>query len=85
MDLKRVALAYYNKSDRTAAIFSKEVLKRLNEIDKQNIKQYLINLINKLPNDLNQADKSSVSEDALMYSTIFNNYALNEFDGRTSE
>lgn len=75
MDLKRVALAYYNKSDKTAAIFSKEVLKRLNEIDKKTVLRYLLKHINKLADDLNQTDKSRVSEDALMYSTIFQNYA----------
>ena len=76
MDLKRVAIGFYKGSDKTAKRFSEEALKRSDEIDKQKVKSYLRNFLDKLPNVLNQKDKKKVAEDALMYSTIFQNYAL---------
>ncbi len=76
MDLKRVALGYYNGSKNTAMRFYDEVLKRKSEIDENNLKPYLKNILEKLPGLINQSDDKKVADDALMYSTIFQNYAL---------
>lgn len=76
MDLKRVALGFYSGSGNTARRFSQEVLKRRKEIDEKNLKPYLRVFLNKLPEMLNQKDEKKVAEDALMYSTIFQNFSL---------
>lgn len=76
LDLKRVALGYWNGSEQTAARFSKEALKRKAELDNQSLKPYLKNLLDKLPESLERKDKKHLAEDALMYSTLFQNYAL---------
>ena len=76
MDLKRVALGYYKGSDKTAVRFSRETLKRRNEVDKKNVEPYIRKILKKLPKILKQKDKMKLAEDALMYSTIFQNYAI---------
>lgn len=78
MDLKRVALAYYNKSEKTAEIFSREVLNRLHEVDKEAVSDYIIKCFSNLPASLSLSDKSYVAENALMYSTIFQNYIIKQ-------
>ncbi|HEX7456667.1 MAG TPA: hypothetical protein VF303_04355 [Candidatus Nanoarchaeia archaeon] len=72
MDLKRVALGFYNGSEKTAQRFVQEALKRKEEISKPPL--YLAKIINTLPQTLSQKDKKKLAEDALMYSTIFQNY-----------
>lgn len=76
MDLKRVALGYYNGSDKTAQRFSEEALERKEEVENTEVKPYLRKLLNSLPKVLSQKDKQKLAEDALMYSTLFQNYAL---------
>ena len=76
MDLKRVALGFYQGSDKTARLFCQEALERIEEIEKQDLKPYLRKYLNKLPEVLSQKDEKKIAEDALMYSTIFQNYAL---------
>lgn len=76
MDLKRIALAYYNGSDETAERFIIEATKRKGEIDKTQIKPYLIDHINSLDKVFIKHDKLHLAEDALTYSQIFQNYAL---------
>jgi len=76
MDLKRVALGFYSGSKKTARRFSQEALKRREEIDEKKLKPYLRVFFNKLPEILNQEDEKKVAEDALMYSTIFQNFLL---------
>ena len=76
MDLKRVALGYFRGSENIARRFSEEALKRKEEINLSKIKPYLKKFINSLPGILDQNDKQKVAEDALMYSQIFQNYAL---------
>lgn len=76
MDLKRVALGYYKGSTNTAIRFTEEALKRKEEINEAEVKPYLKDLLKKLPTMLGQKDKSKLAEDALMYSTLFQNYAL---------
>ena len=79
MDLKRVALGYYNGSERTAERFCQEALKRKEEISPTHLKPYFRKVIQSLPQILSQEDKSRLAEDALMYSTIAQNYALKNF------
>ena len=76
MDLKRVALGYHTGSYVIAKRFSQEALKRKSEIDLENIKPYLQKLLQTLPKILNQQNSGRVAEDALMYSTLFQNYAV---------
>lgn len=76
MDLKRVALGYHSGSVNTAGRFVQEALKRKTEINQKEIKPYLKDLLKKLPSMLRQKDKQKLAEDALMYSTLFQNYAL---------
>ena len=72
MDLKRIALGFNNGSEKTAKRFTQEALKRREEIS--NLPPYLKKIINILPQALSQKDKQKLAEDALMYSTIFQNY-----------
>lgn len=74
MDLKRVALGYYNGSFATAQRFSQEALKRSTEVDKSGVKPYIKKLIHALPGLLKEKDKMGIAENALMYSTILQNY-----------
>lgn len=76
MDLKRVAIGYQRGSTKMADRFSEEALKRKGEVKLSEIKPYLRNYINKLPKILSQKDKEKLAEDALMYSTIFQNYVI---------
>lgn len=76
MDLKRIALAYHNNSNETAERFIIEAIKRKNEIDQNLVKPYLVTHINTLDRMFMRDDKLHLAEDALMYSQIFQNYAL---------
>lgn len=76
LDLKRVALGYYSGSERSAKIFSEEALKRKDEIKITKLKPYFRKKIQSLPELLAQKDKKKLAEDALMYSTLVQNYAL---------
>lgn len=74
MDLKRVALGYHSGSERTARRFSEEALKRKEEIT--DVPPYLKNILESLPQTFSKKDKEKLAEDALMYSTLFQNYVL---------
>lgn len=76
LDLKRVALGYHNGSEQTAKRFSEEALKRKAEVGDTSVKLYIRRFLNALPEMLSQKDKQKLTEDALMYSTIFQNYVL---------
>ena len=76
LDLKRVALGYHNGSEQTAERFSQEALRRKAEVANVEVKPYLRKFLNLLPEMLEQKDKQKLAEDALMYSTIFQNYAI---------
>lgn len=75
MDLLRVAVGYHRGSISMAKMFTKEALKRINEIDTSFVKPYLAKIIKKLPSILSNKDRDHLAEDALMYSIIFKNYA----------
>ncbi len=76
MDLKRVALSYYRNSTRVAEEFMGEATKRKKENDLKKVKPYIKNLLNKLEEMKNEKDKQKVAEDALMYSILFQNAAI---------
>ena len=72
MDLKRVALGYHRGSTFMAERFFQEALKRKSEIDSKNLKPYLAKLLNDM-DKLNKKEQKRAAEDALLYSTIFQN------------
>lgn len=76
LDLKRIALGYHRGSNQTAERFTQEALKRKEEIDARYEAGYINKILSRLPETLAQKDKKRLAEDALMYSTIFLNYAI---------
>lgn len=75
MDLKRVAIGLHRGSYAMADRFKQEAQKRIDELKSENTVEY----INKLVDDLNKSFSKSnedLAEDALMFSTLFQNYAL---------
>lgn len=72
MDLKRVAVGYHRGSEAMADKFFEEALKRKEEIDTKNIKPYLNKFLDKIEN-LKKEKRDRAAEDALLYSTIFQN------------
>lgn len=72
MDLKRAALGYFRGSTSMAEKFYQEALKRKNELDYKSLKSYLIIFLNKIE-ELEKKEKDRAADDALFYSTIFQN------------
>jgi hypothetical protein len=72
MDLKRVALGYFRGSTTMSERFFEEALKRKEEIDNKSLKPYLVKFLNDMEN-LNKEERKKAADDALMYSTIFQN------------
>ncbi len=77
MDLKRVALGYHNGSITTANRFLEEALKRKNEIDLEKVDSYIRDLLDKVELLTKEKDTEKIAEDALMYSTLFQNASMN--------
>jgi len=76
MDLKRVALGFHRGSMSVAERFIKEALKRKGELDVKSLEPYVQKLIFKMEKSLKDSDNQKRAEDALMYSTLFQNAAL---------
>lgn len=76
LDLERVALGYYRGSEKMAKTFSKEAIKRKEELKTLEVKPYIKRMLDKLDSALSQKDFRDIAEDALMYSTLFQNAAL---------
>lgn len=72
LDLKRAALGYFRGSTFMAERFFQEALKRRKEIDNQNLNPYLIKFLNDMEK-LKKEERTRAAEDALLYSTIFQN------------
>lgn len=72
MDLKRVALGHFRGSTSMAERFFQEALKRRNEIDNQKLKPYLVKFLSDMES-LKTEKGEKAAEDALFYSTIFQN------------
>jgi len=79
MDLKRAALGYYRGSKIMAARFAKEAKRRKQELRDVNLKPYLRNLLSRMDYVLSQDDHKKLAEDALMYSTLFQNAAQSRY------
>lgn len=75
MDLMRVALGYHRNSIKMADRFADEALRRIEEIDRLNIKSYFKKALDKLSLILKNKDVDRIAEDALMYSSICKNYS----------
>lgn len=72
MDLKRVALGYNRGSKSMADKFSGEALKRKRELDKNTLRPYLYKFLSGIEK-LRSSKPDKAAEDALLYSTIFQN------------
>lgn len=83
MDLKRISIGFYRGSNIMAEKFKEEALKRSQELDIQSSSGYLQKLIRAIRSTL-MSNKERISEDALMYSTLLQNYALQKM-GSTNE
>ena len=77
MDLKRIALGAHRGSTSVVKTFQKEVFKRREEIDEKAVAPYLRVLLKKLDALFVEEDHLKLAEDALMYSTLFQNAVLN--------
>lgn len=75
LDLKRAAIGYYRGSTLMSEKFFQEALKRRKEIDKKILKPYLVKFLNDIEN-LKKEKKDKAAEDALFYSTIFQNASV---------
>lgn len=75
MDLKRVALGSYRGSKQMTERFKEEALKRSSELETLDLNLYLKNLIKNCRKSLNTPG-NRLGEDALMFSTLFQNFAL---------
>lgn len=78
MDLRRVALGYHRGSKKMAKRFFEEALKRKSEIDQQALAPYIKILLQNFPSLLTQKEDKKIAEDALMYSTLFQNAAVQQ-------
>lgn len=75
LDLKRVALGYFKGSVLMAERFFEEALKRKDEIDTKDLKPYLIKFLKNMEN-LKKQNRKEAAENALLYSTIFQNASI---------
>lgn len=75
MDLKRVALGLHRGSYAMANRFKEEASKRGQELEQQSVRGYLKELLDRTKMVLSQQNDRT-AEDALMYSTLFQNFAL---------
>jgi hypothetical protein len=74
MDLERVAIGCQRGSLSMANRFLKEALMRRNEIAQGQMKPHLKKLIDGFDKIIMEKDIQKKAEDALMYSTLFQNY-----------
>jgi len=72
LDLKRAALGLSRGSDTMAERFLQEAIKRRSEIETAEIKPYLSKFLKNIDSIKKEGGQKS-AEDALMYSTIFQN------------
>lgn len=78
MDLKRVALGLHRGSFTMANRFKEEAFKRAAELESQNPNEYLKKLLFYMKKMIN-GNSEKVAEDALMLSTLFQNFAVKNF------
>lgn len=78
MDLKRVAIGINRGSLVMANRFKEEAFKRAHELEGQNLNEYLKKLLLNMKKMI-QGSSERVAEDALMLSTLFQNFVLKNF------
>jgi mannitol-specific phosphotransferase system IIBC component len=76
MDLERVAMGYQRGSITMGNRFLEEALMRKNEIDENQVKPSIKNLMDALDEIMKEKDIKKRAEDALMYSTLFQNASM---------
>ena len=77
LDLRRVAQGYFRGSTAMADRFLEEALKRKQEAGSLNLKPYIKKLLLKVEQLQFEKEEKQKAEDALMYSTLFQNASLN--------
>lgn len=77
MDLKRVSLGLHKGSFRVAERFKEEALRRQEELESLNVTGYVKFLIKESKKSLLIFDERT-AEDALMYSTLFQNFVKSQ-------
>ena len=77
-DLKRVSLGLQRGSISMANRFGQEALRRRNELNTSLLDKYITQLLVKLEKAVTDA------EDALMFSTLIQNYALRRYQNASS-
>jgi hypothetical protein len=76
-DLKRVALGLSRGSTVMANRFADEALKRKSEVEIGEVKPYLKSVLQKMEESIKNNVGDKKAEDALMYSTLIQNYTQN--------
>ncbi|HZQ29737.1 MAG TPA: hypothetical protein VFA93_01495 [Patescibacteria group bacterium] len=77
LDLKRAAIGYFRGSTTMSEIFFEEAIKRRKELENSSLKPYLIKLLKNMEN-LKKEKNDRAAEDALLYSTIFQNASVSQ-------
>lgn len=77
LDLRRVALGYHRHSKEMAERFFEEALKRKEEVNIALVKPYVRTLLLSMENIHLEKDDQDKAENALMYSILFQNAAIN--------
>lgn len=78
MDLKRVALGKYTGSHSMAERFLTEAIKRKKEVNMDEVDSYVREILKKVEYLKKDKDAKKVAEDALMFSTLLQNYSIKE-------
>ena len=76
MDLKRAALGWHRNSNMVAERFFLEAIKRRNEVDDSQVSQHIKDIFKKVENFVHISDTSEKAENALMFSTLIQNFVL---------
>lgn len=75
LDLKRAALGYHRNSVVMADRFLREAIKRKEDYKKNDLKPYIVKILNRIE-DISSLSNDDKAEYALMYSTLIQNYIL---------
>lgn len=73
LDLKRVSLGLQSGSSAMAERFMQEAMARKKEIDTSSVDTYIVKLLDRMEESFRIPDRLKKAEDALMYSTLFQN------------
>ncbi len=76
MDLKRIAIGLDRGSFKMAEKFYEEAMERKQELDLNNLKQYIRNVIFEIETLFKEKDNDKKAENFLMYSTILQNFVV---------